>query len=213
MIHVFIVSALPAVRAGLAALVAAGPECEVVGTAAPAPDLIDRIASAEADVVLIEADPADMIETVMEITAAAPAARVILVGAPPEDPRLQTALAGRPWGYLPREATGEEILVAIQAVAGGLIAVDPSFALMPTSAPSAGLDAAARAGDEEALTAREQEVLQLIAAGLPNKTIAARLGISEHTVKFHVASIFSKLGAASRAEAVRLGARRGLVAL
>ena len=63
------------------------------------------------------------------------------------------------------------------------------------------------------LTPREKEVLQFIALGLANKTIAGRLGISEHTVKFHVASLLSKLGAASRTEAVLLGARRGLVVL
>jgi DNA-binding NarL/FixJ family response regulator len=65
----------------------------------------------------------------------------------------------------------------------------------------------------ETLTAREIQVLQLMAQGLPNKIIAARLGISLHTAKFHVASILSKLGAASRTEAVTLGARHGFVAL
>ena len=73
--------------------------------------------------------------------------------------------------------------------------------------------AAPRALDElaESLTRRELEVLQMLAAGLSNKEIAARLNISEHTVKFHVASILGKLGAASRTEAVSLGIRRGLV--
>jgi DNA-binding CsgD family transcriptional regulator len=65
----------------------------------------------------------------------------------------------------------------------------------------------------EELTPREHEVLQLIAEGLPNKLIALKLGISEHTVKFHITSILGKLDAGSRTEAVRLGARRGLVVL
>jgi DNA-binding NarL/FixJ family response regulator len=65
----------------------------------------------------------------------------------------------------------------------------------------------------EALTPRESEVLQMLASGLANKEIAARLTISEHTVKFHVASILGKLGAGSRTEAVSLGIRRGLVLL
>ena len=65
----------------------------------------------------------------------------------------------------------------------------------------------------EALTTREQEVLQLMAEGLPNRGIAKRLSISPHTVKFHVASILAKLGAESRTEAVHVGARRGLIAL
>ena len=67
--------------------------------------------------------------------------------------------------------------------------------------------------DAAELSQREQEVLHLLALGLPNKIIASRLSISEHTVKFHVASIMAKLGATSRTEAVRLGVRRGLVVL
>ena len=67
--------------------------------------------------------------------------------------------------------------------------------------------------DPPELTSREREVLELVAAGLPNKGIALRLNISDHTVKYHLASVLSKLGAASRAEAVALAARRGLIAL
>jgi DNA-binding CsgD family transcriptional regulator len=68
-------------------------------------------------------------------------------------------------------------------------------------------------GEVDPLTAREKEVLGLLARGLPNKRVARDLGISEHTVKFHVSSIFAKLGAQSRAEAVSIGARRGLISL
>jgi DNA-binding CsgD family transcriptional regulator len=68
-------------------------------------------------------------------------------------------------------------------------------------------------GPAEALTPREREVLELLAGGLSNKEIAARLGISEHTAKFHVASVLAKLGAANRADAVRRGVRRGLVSV
>jgi DNA-binding CsgD family transcriptional regulator len=66
-------------------------------------------------------------------------------------------------------------------------------------------------GFQEALTAREHEVLELLAEGLSNRRAAERLGISEHTVKFHVASIYGKLGASSRAEVIRRAARRGLI--
>jgi DNA-binding NarL/FixJ family response regulator len=68
-------------------------------------------------------------------------------------------------------------------------------------------------GPIDALTTREREVLELVAQGLPNKAIASRLGISDHTVKFHLSSIFSKLGASSRTEAVRRGVRAGLITL
>jgi DNA-binding NarL/FixJ family response regulator len=113
---------------------------------------------------------------------------------------------------LPRESGADEIAAAIQAVAAGLLvlhpdlagAIDPSTA--PTSAPSA-----ATAGAP--LTPRERQVLTLLADGLGNKTIAGRLGISDHTVKAHVAAIFEKLSVSTRAEAAAVGLRRGFIAL
>jgi DNA-binding NarL/FixJ family response regulator len=113
---------------------------------------------------------------------------------------------GTPVGLLSSDASSEQIHAAIAAVAAGLTVVEPNDAttLLPRDAGDLG---------EPELTAREREVLTLVAAGLPNKGIAARLGISEHTVKFHLASVLSKLGAASRAEAVARAARRGWIAL
>ena len=86
-------------------------------------------------------------------------------------------------------------------------------ALLSPLAPEPTTRTAAREPIEEPLTARELQVLSLLAEGLPNKAIAARLGISDQTVKFHVAAIIGKLGAANRTEAVRLAVRRGLIAL
>jgi len=112
---------------------------------------------------------------------------------------------------LPREAPPGEIVAAIEAVAAGLVALHPG-ALGSAGARSAG---PATLGAEAALplTAREIEVLGMMADGLGNKVIAARLGISAHTAKFHVASIMTKLGAGSRTEAVTLGLRRGLLTI
>lgn len=109
---------------------------------------------------------------------------------------------------LPRESGAEEIAAAIQAVAVGLLVVHPDLAgrADPTTAPSA-----ATAGAP--LTPRERQVLTLLADGLGNKTIAARLGISDHTVKAHVAAVFEKLGVSTRAEAAAVGLRRGFIAL
>ncbi len=130
---------------------------------------------------------------------------------------------------LPRNVTRAELTAAIEAVAAGLFVVHPADAdLLPGLRPretEADADADARPSPSrgfsivpphndqlvEPLTRREIEVLQLLAAGLGNKEIASRLHISEHTAKFHVASIMSKLGAATRTEAVTLGIRRGLV--
>ena len=130
-----------------------------------------------------------------------------------DDPRRviadEPAMRGLVRGVLPRDASAGEILAAVFAVAGGLVALHPEA-----------LDALRRRGPVRAasdppqpLTARELEVLGMLAEGLGNKAIASRLAISSHTAKFHVAAIMSKLGAGSRTEAVALGMRRGLIAI
>jgi DNA-binding NarL/FixJ family response regulator len=111
---------------------------------------------------------------------------------------------------LPGGLTGTEIAAAIEAAAAGLVVLDGIGAETLVRSPMA-----VSGGDVkpliEALTPREIEVLRLVAVGLGNKEIASRLEISEHTVKFHVASVMGKLGAASRTEAVTLGIRHGLI--
>jgi len=114
---------------------------------------------------------------------------------------------------LPRNITSTEIAAAIEAVAAGLYVFHPSdIDSIPTLRPPQS-ETVPELGEPivEHLTPREIEVLQLLSAGLGNKEIAARLNISEHTAKFHVASIMGKLGAATRTEAVTLGIRHGLV--
>jgi len=103
-----------------------------------------------------------------------------------------------------------EIVAAIEAAAAGLVVLDAAGVETFLTAPRPG----SRGSSEtlvEPLTRREVEVLQHVAAGLGNKEVATRLKISEHTVKFHVASLLGKLGAASRTEAVTLGIRHGLI--
>lgn len=127
-----------------------------------------------------------------------------------------TGESGLAFGALLRDATPDEIVPAITAVASGLITLDRRLAgdLFAASQRIAAPATAERPStSDEPLTARELEVLQLMAQGLPNKTIAARLHISEHTAKFHVSAIMMKLGAASRTEAVTRGARIGLLIL
>jgi DNA-binding NarL/FixJ family response regulator len=111
---------------------------------------------------------------------------------------------------LARDAGGAEIVAAVSAAAAGLVAIAHEW----TDVLRNGLAVERGARDSgEVLTPREVEVLRLIAEGLGNKQIAARLAISEHTVKFHVASVFAKIRASTRAEAVMIGARRGLIVL
>ena len=111
---------------------------------------------------------------------------------------------------LPRDVRPEQLRAALEAVAAGLVVV-PSEELrtfLPATANSPQVEELL-----EPLTRREQEVLQMLAAGLANKEIAAKLAISDHTVKFHVASILGKLGVSTRTDAVTAGIRRGLVML
>ncbi len=111
---------------------------------------------------------------------------------------------------LPRHASSEEIVAAIEAVAAGLVVLHPEAMTSLRSASLARPGAVAAVANQR-LTAREIEILGLIAEGLGNKAIAARLRISDHTVKFHIASIFAKLSAGSRTEAVTIGVRQGLI--
>ena len=131
---------------------------------------------------------------------------VVALSAEPE--RLWTS-AWRALGVravLPRHATAEELAGAVKAVHAGLLAVHPE-ALAASAVASADTVAG------RTLTSREREILELIAEGASNRAIAARLAISRHTVKFHVASVLAKLGARSRTEAVTLALRAGLLAV
>ena len=126
--------------------------------------------------------------------------RVVLVGRPRDRERLRHELADTPI-----EVAGEADTV-VEAQASE---VEVDALLVATVDGTDGRNAAA----PESLTPREREVLNLLAEGLPNKAIAARLGISDQTVKFHVAAICGKLGAANRTDAVQLAIRRGLIAI
>jgi DNA-binding CsgD family transcriptional regulator len=144
--------------------------------------------------------------------------RLLLVGTPDGRARLRAevdqssfTIAGEFATMAEARASGIQAdAILISSPVGRAFTARPSnFTARPSS-----VDELASGDDyEEPLTAREVEVLQLLAEGLPNKSIAARLGISDQTVKFHVASICGKLGAANRTQAVRLAVRRGLISL
>jgi DNA-binding NarL/FixJ family response regulator len=144
--------------------------------------------SAQERIADVEASELDVVALVPSASVAAP------------------AIAAGARALLPRETSGAALAAAVRAVRAGLVVVDPSFAssLIPTRE---------RDPLAEELTAREQEVLQQLSLGLSNKEIAAKMHISDHTVKFHVNAILSKLGVTSRTEAVVQAARRGLVIL
>ena len=132
-----------------------------------------------------------------------------------DDDRLARVLGELPlrgWAIVGRDASAAELRAAVAAAAEGLVAVPASRAGRLLGRP-AGPAAADPDGLAEPLTSREREVLELLGQGLSNRRIAERLRISEHTAKFHVASVLGKLGAATRTEAVSRGLRRGLITL
>jgi NarL family two-component system response regulator YdfI len=126
--------------------------------------------------------------------------------------RLLAGLDTRVWGVLPLDSTAEELHAALLALHNGLL-VGPPELVEALFTPRLQDGELMREAALDALTERELQVLQLLAQGLANKQIALALGISEHTVKFHVSGIYAKLGAASRTEAVRQGVRQGLIIL
>ncbi|MBE0670255.1 MAG: response regulator transcription factor [Anaerolineales bacterium] len=116
------------------------------------------------------------------------------------------------WGVLSAEATQDELVAGVLAVGEGLWVGAPSLVRRLMRFPR-GVESSSEDSLIDPLTAREKEVLQLMAQGLANKQIALSLGISEHTVKFHLSSLYAKLGISSRTEAVRRGIELGLISL
>ena len=212
MIRVFIVAASPLIRAGLQSMLA-DSRVDVVGSATDFETISGQLVDVEPDVVLVEiaADAHEELLNALEDAEVAREYTVIVLSEQPRADWFSKALRAGVRAVLPRDVTPEQLRAALEAAAAGLVVVHPSEVNAVLPAPAA-LSSPIREL-AEALTPREREVLQMISAGLGNKEIAGRLSISEHTVKFHVASILGKLGASSRTEAVSIGIRHGLVLL
>lgn len=212
MIRVFIVAASPVVRSGLENLLAAR-DVSVVGRATSLETLAGELLDAEPDAVVFDASSDDPQKVLEELTASNLSSDtsiiLLLDHAPPGF--VAEAIRAGVRAVLPSQVTAEQLGAAVRATAEGLVLLHSSD--VQNLFPAASLAAQPLAELPEALTPREREVLQMLASGLANKEIAARLSISDHTVKFHVASILGKLGASTRTEAVALGIRRGLVLL
>ena len=186
------------VRAGLETLVAGDPAVEVAGSFAD----LSSVEALRPDVVLAAlpveelAPPADGV---------APA--IVLLSADAQPAWSSEVLRLGVRAMLPRDAAPAEVLAAVEAASTGLAVVDPHDleALLLASNPTTA------SAESTVLTPRELEVLRLMAEGAANKNIAWKLGISEHTVKFHVASILAKLNASTRTEAVAIGIRKGMI--
>ena len=217
MISVFIVAASPLARSGLENLLVAR-QIEIAGSAARIDELDDRLADLSVDVILVDAtgEPLEsFLESLVNSALASDFSVVVLVE-PASLGASSSALREGIRAVLPNDVSPEQLVAALQAAASGLLVLHPAqVGAQVTSNGFASSPVRSRELNEltEPLTPRESEVLQMLASGLGNKEIAAKLAISEHTVKFHVASILGKLGAATRTEAVSIGIRRGLVLL
>jgi DNA-binding NarL/FixJ family response regulator len=217
LIRVAVIAPNRALRAGLGSLLSSNSQIELVVEAAeltevlelaPVMDVIVYVTPSSLDAT----SPAKLLDGLTE-DELRPA--ILLLVDKPEEISFQD-LSLPAWGLLPLDATPEELSAAVYALHEGLLVGAPHLMaglFKSTRSSEAGQEVGLLEGPQEPLTSRESEVLQLLAQGLANKQIAVSLGISEHTVKFHVSSIYSKLGASSRTEAVSIGARRGLVVL
>ncbi|GAB4495140.1 MAG: response regulator transcription factor [Anaerolineales bacterium] len=193
-----------ALRVGLREVLNGLPDVRVVAVASRAEELPWQ----EVDLLVLAA-PKELVALADSAETLPP---LLLLGDEPGEVQMLPALHGPAWGLLPLNASEMELEAALRAVEQGLWVGAPAL-LGGLLREADSLNAADSAPLPDPLTGREIEVLQMMAQGLANKQIGLALGISEHTVKFHLSSLYAKLGVASRTEAVRAGARRGLVGL
>jgi len=211
--RVFIAAASPLARSSLESLLS-GRGFSVAGSSGDFDLISDQLLDVSADVVLIDAGD-ERSQAVMEAlewsSLASEVKVVVLAGGAGPTAWVGEALRAGVRAVLPEDVLPDQLVAALQAAAQGLTVMHPAQTEALLAAP---VGAARRMAEiAEPLTPREREVLQMLASGSGNKEIAARLSISEHTVKFHVTAILGKLGASSRTEAVFLGIQRGLVLL
>jgi DNA-binding NarL/FixJ family response regulator len=200
------------VREGLITILELMPEVEVVGAAADGAQAIELAALWSPDVVLMDLrmPRVDGVEATRQIRAAHPATQVVVLTTHADDDSILGALAAGAIGYLTKSATRDDIRRALQSASAGHAHLDPTAAATVLGAATSLPRPRAEAPD--GLTAREVEVLRLIAGGRSNKEIAAELVLSEATVKTHVNRIFAKTKSRDRAQAVAYAHRHGLAA-
>ena len=204
MIRVAIVDDHAVVRSGLEQLLANETDMEVVGTAGNGREALTVIADTNPDVVLMDLSMPDVdgLEATRRVTAEHPDVHVVVLTSFADKQRIVDALEAGAVGYLLKDAEPETVATAVRAAAAGESPLDPKAARVL-------LDMRRTAAPAASLTAREREVLELVAAGLANKNIARRLGISERTVKAHLTRVFQTIGVVDRTQAA-LWARENL---
>ncbi|MEH1868651.1 MAG: response regulator transcription factor [Nostoc sp.] len=210
MIQVMVVATSPVVRAGLSAVVTTNPRLTVVGSASDLDVLTREVGQLQPDVVLVDLS-GNLQQSVWEKLLVIqedqyPLAMIVIVEEL-DSIDLETALRSGIRGILPSTSTESEIVAAVEAIASGLLVLHPDAVELLS------IREKVVTNPVQSLTPREIEVLGMLGSGLGNKAIAKRLHISEHTVKFHLSSIFQKLSVSGRTEAVAVGIRLGLIML
>ncbi len=207
--RVLVLAASTMAQAGLAALVESAPGLDVAAsvTAAEAARVAEQF---DPDVCLLDLEGSDDVEVIVSSLVNSLRCPLVTVS---EATGFPVALRAGAVGALTPAVTAAALAAALEAARSGVGVVYPADALLPPRDPEEAQENPAAAGRVEPLTSREMEVLRLLAQGLTNQQLALELGISGHTAKFHVGAVLAKLGAQSRAEAVALGYRLGLVAV
>lgn len=197
----------PVVRTGLQGMLAGQLDLEVAGEATTGREAVDLVRELHPDVVLMDLRMPEMdgVAAISEVKALQPEVHVLVLTTYDTDADILRAIEAGATGYLLKDAPREELFRAIRAAAQGEAVLAPGVA--------ARLMDRMRAPAEEALTAREIEVLSLVAQGTSNKEIARQLHISEATVKTHLVHVYSKLGVADRTSAVTTALQRGILRL
>ena len=201
-IQVLSVDDHPLVREGIAAILEGEPDMQLVAEATNGRDAIEGFRRYLPDVTLMDLRMPNLggIEAIARIRAEFPTARIIVLTSYAGDAQVVGALKAGACGYLLKNTLRRELLDAIRAVHAGLRRIPPEIAT----------EIAEHAGDE-ALTARELDVLRHVAAGRSNKAIATDLNISESTVKAHLSAILAKLDADGRTHGVMIAVKRGII--
>ena len=208
MIRVMIWARSPFTLAGLEAAVSADPRFEIIGRVSHSAET--ELTSFQEDVILFDGLEGDIDEFLLGSLKERRSRRVVLLAENLTRAETVRLMQSGVQAILPRNSSASEITSALEAVSEGLVAFSPDFLRLLLPTPSEGVEQDFQYLNDP-LTTREAEVLALLAGGAGNKEIAAQLRISEHTAKFHVSSILSKLGATTRTEAVSRGYRLGLI--
>ena len=210
-IRVIVVDDQQITREGLVALLGLLEDIEVVADAGDGAAALDLVAQHRPDVVLMDLrmPVLDGVEATRRITAEHPGVAVLMLTTYADDESIATALRAGALGYLTKDAGRVEIASALRSAAAGQSTFDPAVAGKLVAALT-GSAAPAPRTNPDGLTAREIEVLALMAEGLSNPEIAARLYIGQTTVKTHINNAFAKIGVRNRAEAVRYAYQHGL---